>query len=137
MKYVIWILLGLGSGGVLLVYARSKGRQSEKRILAIALVIVAAVYVGFALVWGNTRWILIEIAGVPVFSIFAGLALRHSVNWLTIGWALHPAWDAGLHLLGPGHAIVPVWYAVACIPFDLLVAAYLLASGFRSERSTG
>lgn len=41
-------------------------------------------------------------------------------------WAIHPAWNAGLHLVGETGALVPMWYSVACIGVDLVVAASIL-----------
>jgi hypothetical protein len=48
-----------------------------------------------------------------------------TLAWLAAGWALHPIWDAALHLQGSGAAHAPEWYVVACISFDLPVAAYI------------
>ena len=120
----------------MLLYARARGIKGEKRVLSVALMVVAVIYVGFAFVWGDAGWVAIEIAGVPAYGLFVWLAIRHSFNWLAVGWGLHPAWDVMLHLLGPGKAVAPEWYAVACITFDLLVAGYILsrATNLKSEQ---
>ena len=34
--------------------------------------------------------------------------------------------DAGLHLRGAGAGHAPEWYVLACLSFDLLVAAYVV-----------
>jgi hypothetical protein len=52
------------------------------------------------------------------------LGLRGSPMWLAAGWALHPVWDIALHYFGPGRAVAPETYAIACLSYDLLVAAY-------------
>ena len=44
---------------------------------------------------------------------------------VSAGWALHVAWDVGLHLVEV-RAFVGTWYPNACITFDLIVAGYLL-----------
>lgn len=126
--YVYWLVLGLVLGMALLSYARSRGCRFEKRVLAIALIVAAVIYVGFSLVWGNPGWFFIELAGVPVYGLFYWLSVRYSFYWLAIGWAVHPAWDVFLHLTGPGHFIAPEWYAIACISFDILVAGYIAVS---------
>ena len=125
MNTVLWLILGLVFGAVLLVYARSYGARAEKKILAQALVVAAIIYVLFAIVLGNTTWLLIEIIGVPVYGVFARASIRYSTYWLAIGWLLHPIWDVALHLLGPGHMVAPEWYAIACITFDILVSGYI------------
>jgi hypothetical protein len=67
-----------------------------------------------------------ESLGVGIYGVFALLGLRYSSGWLAFGWALHLVWDAGFHSLGGAAAFVPMWYAVMCIGFDLVVAASIL-----------
>ena len=126
MNNTLWLLLGLVFGSALLIYARSHRARGEKKVLTNSLVVAAIIYVVFAIIWGNTTWLLIEITGVLVYGIFAWAAIRYSAYWLSIGWLLHPIWDVGLHLTGPGNRVAPEWYAVACITFDILVAMYVL-----------
>ena len=126
-----WLLLGLVLGSALIFIARGLGSQHEKRLLANALLIAAILYVGFALVWGDFAWFLIELGGVPAYGLFYWLAYRYSTYWLAVGWSVHPAWDVFLHLTGPGHDIAPEWYATACISFDFLLAAYIVATAGR------
>jgi hypothetical protein len=35
-------------------------------------------------------------------------------------------WDVAVHYAGPGHAFAPDAYAITCLSFDLLVAAYIV-----------
>lgn len=125
----LWLLLGVLLGGAFLGYARTRGR-AELRVLALGLLVAAAIYVGFAFFGGGLVWLLVEATGVIVYGALAWLGLRRSGLWLAVGWALHPAWDIGLHLVGAGAAFAPAWYATACISFDLLVAVYI-ATRFR------
>ena len=53
------------------------------------------------------------------------VGLFGSIWWIVAGWALHPLWDVGLHFLGPGRSFAPETYTIACLGFDLLVAAYI------------
>ena len=125
MNNVLWLVLGLFFGAALIMYARKYRAKGEKIILAKALIVAAIIYVLFAIIWGNTTWMVIEIIGVPTYGLFAWAAMRYSSYWLAIGWLLHPLWDAWLHLLGPGKTVAPAWYAIACITFDILVAGYI------------
>ena len=125
---VLWLLLGAIGGSVFVRYAHSRGRENEMRILSMGLLIAAAIYIGFALLWGTFMWVSIETAGMLLYGIFVWLAYRTSYYWLAVGWALHPAWDVLLHLVGPGHAIAPTWYMVSCISFDVIVAGYIFYS---------
>lgn len=123
---MIWLIIGLVLAAIFLVSARRLGAVQEMRVIGFALIIAALIYVGFSLVWGDTIWLYIELGGVLVYGLFVWMALRYSPIWLAIGWGLHPLWDLALHLFGPGHAVVPAWYAMACLSFDLLVAGYVL-----------
>lgn len=128
MIYMFWLILGFVCGGMLLLYARAYSKRAEKQVLAIALVIAAMIYVGFAIMWGDVTWLVIELAGLPIYGIFAWRAIRYSQYYLLgIGWMLHPLWDVVLHLMGPGNIIAPEWYAIGCISFDLLVAGYIFS----------
>lgn len=125
MKTIIWLVLGVVLGGAFLAFARRTPR-AERRILATGLVVASLVYVGFALVQTTILWLLIELLGAAIYGVIAWLGLRHSTWWLAAGWALHPLWDVGLHVWGAGRAFAPMWYAVACISFDILVAGYVV-----------
>src|SRR6185369_17365689 len=95
--------------------------------LATGLFAAAGAYFGFAIVAPVPRvWVLIELLQVIAFSAMGLAGWRGSAKWLALGWALHPFWDFVLHYLGPGRAFAPWTYAIACITFDWVVAAYIL-----------
>ncbi len=122
MPFFLGILLAIG---FILLVRRSRSYDKEKWTFAIGLVVTALIYVGLGLS-DSTRWTLIELAGVPVYAIFAWLGLKKSGWFLAAGWALHPLWDAGLH--GVSTPFVPHWYIDGCIGFDLLVAGYIVST---------
>ena len=126
MQTVIEIVVGLFLGVGFVLLSRNYARS-----FAIGLVVTALIYVGLAIFKGSGRWILIELAGVAIFAVFAWLGLRKSGWFLAAGWALHPLWDAGLHDYST--LFVPHWYIGACIGFDLLVAAYIAYREFKSR----
>ena len=130
MQTLIEIVIGifLAIGFILLV----RRTRREKRPIAIGLIVAALIYVGFALFGASVRWLLIELAGVAIYAVFAWLGLKKSAWFLAAGWALHPLWDAVLHDYST--PFVPHWYIAGCIGFDLLVAAYIGYSQYR-ERS--
>ena len=124
MQLLIEIVIGIFLAiGFLLVVKRSDSYAKEKQVLAIGLVVVALIYVGFGLFSGSTTWLLIELLGLPLYAVFSWLGLRKSAWFLAIGWALHVFWDAGLH--GVSTPFVPHWYIGGCLGFDLLVAGYI------------
>ena len=125
MTWLSWFVLGLVLGAVFIVFARRFGMPGERRLLAVGLIVAALIYVGFAVAWAGGAWIAAELGGVVVFGGLAVLGLKRSPMSLAVGWALHPVWDAGLHLAGAGAAFAPTWYVAVCISFDLLVGGYI------------
>lgn len=121
-----WLMIGLILAGCFIFYGRSRGERHELWVLSVGLIIAAVIYIGFAFFWGSAIWIIVEILGVLLYSIFVLLGLKFSLIWLALGWALHPVWDGALHLFGPARSVAPEWYVVACISFDLVVAGYIL-----------
>lgn len=125
---------GFGLGLVLAgaVWAGARHLDAERWGFAVGLAAAAAVYLVFALVGGaGALWVAVEALGMGVYGGLAWAGWRGSARWLVLGWALHPAWDLGLHLLGAGGAFVPAWYAWACLSFDLVLAwaAWRLGDG--------
>jgi hypothetical protein len=114
-----------------------------RSLLVIFLFIAAGAYFGFAVLARDllgTRpvWMLVELVQVIVFGTMALLGWRGSPWWLVAGWALHPVWDVLLHYIGPGRSFAPWTYAIACVSFDLLVAAYIaIAYGLIGGRKLG
>jgi hypothetical protein len=126
---------------VALLIGRFAGQSAWRWFLALSLFLAAALYIVFAVRAGEgVFWILGELVGVAIFGGMGLVGLFGSLWWLVAGWALHPLWDVGLHYLGAGRSFAPETYTIACLSFDLLVAAYIaIAYGlgrFRSRRST-
>ena len=124
LSTVGWLVMGVVGGAALLIYSKSFGR-ARRKVLANGLLIVALLYVLFALRIGPSIWLLYELLGVGIFGLFAWLGVNRGTSWLAVGWVLHPLWDAGLHFQGPGSSFAPEWYVVACISFDLLVGVVI------------
>jgi hypothetical protein len=94
--------------------------------VVVSLFITAGLYVVFALRAGeSTLRVAAEVVGVAIFGGMGLVGLFNSTWWIVAGWALHPLWDVGLHFVGPGRSFAPETYMIACLSFDLLVAAYV------------
>ena len=126
LEIIIGVLLALA-----FIYLFHFGKEEVlKGIFAISLVIAALIYVGFA-VFGlltnsaSYNWLLLEIAGLSIYFLFAFLGVKKSMWFLAVGWAAHVFWDTALHF-GENVIFVPQFYPPVCIGFDLAVAAYIL-----------
>ena len=109
--------------GAWYIWFASKGHVGrERKAYANGLLIAAAIYLIFALFPFDATWLGIEALGVAAYGICVWLGRRVSFYFVAVGWLLHPLWDVALHLRGPGRHIVPDWYAIACVSFDILLA---------------
>jgi hypothetical protein len=131
---VLRILIDGAVGGAVLclaAYLLSRfTREIVGRFLLFAVLIVAAgFYVYFALRSGEgAGWIAVEVVGIVAYAAVGAVGLRGDPMWLAAGWALHPVWDVALHWAGPGRTFAPETYTIACVSYDLLVAAYIVVA---------
>jgi hypothetical protein len=127
-------------GGALLsliafLLSRFAGDVVGRALLATVIFAAAGAYFGFAVVAPVSRvWLLIELLQCIAFGVMGLIGWRGPAKWLALGWALHPVWDLGMHYLGPGRGIGPWTYAMACLTFDWVVAAYIFT---RYRRASG
>ena len=121
-------------GGVMLsliAFLLSKFRKEiyGRTLLATVLFAAAGAYLGFAFAFAETMLrggVLLELLQCIAFGTLGLYGWRGNAKWLALGWALHPFWDFPLHYLGPGRTYAPWTYAVFCVSFDWVVAAYIL-----------
>jgi len=130
----ILILVGLLIGFALITIARMID-YSEGDLLSSGLLVAAAIYVGFAVVWGEDGWIRFEAVGVAIFSLLAFLARRFGILWIGVGWLLHIGWDYLFHMVGAGTHLVPAWYPPFCIGVDFVIGVYILWSVLRKPKN--
>ena len=100
-----------------------------RTLLAAVLFAAAGAYLGFAFAFAETLlrgWVLVELLHCIAFGALGLYGWRGNAKWLALAWALHPFWDFPLHYLGPGRSFAPWTYAVLCVTFDWVVAAYIL-----------
>ena len=124
------LIEGAIGGAVLSLIAFLLSRFTEdivgRTLLATVLFAAAGAYFGFAVTAPVSRiWLLIELLQCIAFGTMGLMGWRGSARWLALGSALHPVWDFGLHYVGPGRDVGPWTYAVACLSFDWVVAAYI------------
>lgn len=123
---LLWMFFGI-SMVALSVWLIHLLKWDVPKSAAVGLLIAALIYVGFAVMQGmDGFWFGIEMGGVLIYGTLAYMGWRFSLWWVILGWAFHSVWDTVLHLYGPGHGIAPVWYAHACLWFDLALAGYLI-----------
>jgi hypothetical protein len=131
---ITMLIVGAVGGAVFAAIAFAFERRT-RQILVRGLIVAAFFYVVFALrAHAGPAWLAIELGGVAVYGAIAWRGLSGSPWWLVAGWALHPIWDIVVHLIGPGRAVAPSEYAVACLTWDPVVALAIAVSILRHSR---
>ena len=128
---MIWLLLGVVLAGLNIGIAQSFRRDTQVRIFAVFLFLAAVIYLVFGAFHG-VRWVVLEGAGVVLFSLLAWGGVRQPMV-LAVGWLLHAAWDGGLHLALEQPVVGP-WLPLLCLPYDGMLAGYLAFIGLRRSR---
>lgn len=119
-----WLLLGTLLGGLNIGFDRRLRRRGEVRLFAVYLFLAGVIYAASAALTGaGARWTATEGAGLILFTLLAWFGLERP-GVLAIGWLLHAAWDGGLHL-AIEQPVIGSWLPLLCLPFDLMVAAWL------------
>ena len=111
MEVILQLLLGVALAVLFVLFAAAWEPRRELVIYAVGLIVAALIYVVFAFTGAAAHRTLIEFAGVVIFTLFAA-----PVSYL------------------PRPPAVPGWYPVACISFDLIVAAALALKLRRGSR---
>jgi hypothetical protein len=120
--YRFIIVLGLAALTCLAGYFMSWYKALD--FFAVILVLIAGVYIGFAIEDGRRNKLVIEVA---VALGFVALVLLGMWKWpwlIPAGYFLHGVWDLLHHPLKIG-ARVRKWYPPACIAYDWLVGAFI------------
>ena len=92
---------------------------------AVAIVLIAAVYLGFAVADGRKRVIAVEAAVVSAFVLLAAVAVTGSPWWVVTGLFAHGLKDLWQHRTG--FVAGTRWWPPFCVVVDW-VAALLLAA---------
>ena len=120
MEYAIGIVAATAVG----VFATVVGFDKERGFYPVVLIVIAALYLLFAVQAGSTSALLAEAIPALVFVALAVLGYRKA-PWLVVaGLALHGVFDL-FHpavIANPG---VPVWWPGWCLAYDVVAAAYL------------
>jgi len=129
------LLVGLAAAFLFIRLVRRHAPGEELRAYGAGLLIAAGVYVAFGLVLGGKplAYELVQLAAVTMI-VLAGI--RYSPMIIAGGWLLHSGWDV-LHVLPDLSRHAPDWYVFACLSFDVVVAAYIVAGrpAFHSDHA--
>ena len=120
MEYAIGLVLAL----VVSVFARSVGLDRDRAFYPTVLIVVALLYVLFAVMGGSMRALLLESMVMALFLCAAVLGFKFNMWLVAAGLAAHGVF-VFLHryiLTNPG---VPEWWPAFCGAYDVAAAGVL------------
>lgn len=120
MEYVIGIVAATAVG----LFATMVGFDKERSFYPVVLIIIAALYLLFAVMAGSTGSLVAETVPALVFVTMAVLGFRRTPWIVVAGLALHGTFDF-FHRAVIANPGVPEWWPGWCLSYDVVAAAYL------------
>lgn len=120
LAYLIGAVLALAVGGL----GTLTGLDRDRAFYPTVMIVIASIYILFAVLGGSTQALVIEAAVAVVFMAVALAGFKHSLWLVAAALALHGVFDVfHPHLIAnPG---VPAWYPAFCLAYDVVAAGYL------------
>ena len=126
------IKIGLGIRGIIgsiglgfiCLYQPLFGTSSSLLWAKILLVLAAAVYVAFSIIWDRKFLPLTNVQLIAAVMLLGISVATGEFLFIALGLFLHAIWD--LWHLATQKSYVPWWYAGACVYVDLAAVALIL-----------
>jgi hypothetical protein len=116
--------IGVAAAAAVGLFATVIGFDKERSFYPVVLIVIATLYLLFAVMAGSTDSLVAEVIPALVFVALAALGFRKSPWFVVAGLALHGIFDFFHHavIANPG---VPVWWPGWCLAYDVVAAVYL------------
>jgi hypothetical protein len=124
------LMVGIAGGALTALLAWSPLIPDPLAFHAVALALIAAIYLGFGFLDGRVSIIVVEMAAVGVFVALALLGLWSAPALIAVGLILHGFWDLAHRPRGIPTKI-PSWYPAFCAAYDFVFAGVFLALAHR------
>lgn len=118
-------LVGLGLAIPSMIYFSLLPKPLYVLHLAIFLSGIAGVYLGFSVIDGRVRSIILESTVLAVFFALAIIGLKYSLLILAFGYFAHGVWDCLHHPKLITTKIAP-WYPPFCAVYDWAITGFIL-----------
>ena len=110
--------------GFICLYQPLFGTSSSLLWAKVLLVLAAAVYVTFSIIWDRKFLPLTNIQFIAALLLLGVSMIAGEILFIALGLFLHAMWD--LWHLVTQKRYVPWWYAGACVYVDLAAVALIL-----------
>jgi hypothetical protein len=129
------IVIGVTLAIAVALFARVTGLDRDRAFYPVVTIVVASLYLLFAVLGGGGSILLVELVGALVFIAAAVIGFKTSLWIVAAALAGHGLFDAVHHRLiaNPG---VPEWWPHFCASYDLAAGA-ILAVLLLADRRAG
>ena len=117
-------LIGAIVLGFICLYQPLFGKDASLAWAKVLLVLAAAVYVAFALIWDRKFLPLTNFQLIAAVILLGISLVTQEIFFVVVGLFLHAMWD--LWHLATQKRYVPWWYAGACVYVDLAAVALIV-----------
>ena len=118
-------ILGVALAVVTCFPASALNPRVEQRFFTVIMIFVAIGFFGFPLEQGDMHGTVYELLAMAVFLLGILLGWKWNPVFLPLTFLAHGSWDLA-YLTGVAHSVKPSWIVELCVPYDWLVAVYLL-----------
>lgn len=119
------ILIGAVLSVVTICLHSFLSKDKAHEFSSILLIIIGAIYIGFALMSNHKKAQLIEIIVASIFVILGFIGMWGSPWLIVISLFLHGLWDILHHNENLTLAKIPSWYIPFCATYDWIMCIYL------------
>ena len=100
------------------------GLDRDRAFYPTVMMVIACLYILFAVIGGSTRALLVEAAVATVFLAASLVGFKFSLWFVVAALASHGIFDVfhGRLIANPG---VPAWWPAFCSAYDVVAAGYL------------
>jgi hypothetical protein len=119
------LLSGVGAAIATILLFIVLPRTYALDVIPLLLTLIASVYLGFAVIDGRQREIIIEVTVALMFIVIALLGMWISPYLWLVGYIGHGIWDM-VHSKKGIQTNVPAWYKPLCMVYDWIIAIFLL-----------
>lgn len=124
------VVLGVFFGIVTALAGRSMKPRAEHRFFTAVMVAVALLFIGFPAEAGDRFGVVSETVAAVGFLALAGLGVVLHPLWIGVAFLSHGTWDLA-YVLDMVRSSKPDWTVQFCVPYDLIVAAYVVTRARR------
>jgi hypothetical protein len=118
-------LIGVVAATAVGLFGTMVGFDKERGFYPVVLIVIAALYLLFAVMSNSIDSLVAETIPALVFVTMAVLGFRKKAPWFVVaGLALHGVFDFFHHAVIVNHG-VPAWWPGWCLSYDVVAAAYL------------